>query len=204
MIFEVGDNVRVHKRCRRYKTYIPEILNYKGIVVDINETYENPIIVSIEGVRNKYSKKGYFYFDEGDLIYCGGRNDILDNEEKQYTKKESNILKGKIENVIFNNPATIVFWKDGSKTVVKASNEEFDPEKGFAMAIAKKAFGNEGNYFNEFKKWLPEEDVVDVNGAGEFLRSLLRNAIHSNKEPDCTGDCDICDDTDCQNTPDEE
>lgn len=62
MIFEVGDEVRVHKRCKRYKTYIPEILNLKGIVVDINENYENPIIVSIEGVRNEYSKKGYFLF----------------------------------------------------------------------------------------------------------------------------------------------
>lgn len=247
------------------------------------------------------AKKVIFYFDEGDLIYCGGRNGILDNldiidfnkhlkeitdkygligsyrwsddlhgylydfyidvytdknsvatvlvkpnqidkidetlsnineylaerlnpmpyqikhlgcfhlgqEENQYTKdvfrtainsiygltalkKESNMLKGKIEKVIFNDPATIVFWTDGTKTVVKASNEEFDPEKGLAMAIAKKAFGNEGNYFNEFKKWLPEEEVVvEVNGAGEFLRSLIRNAKHSN-------------DIDCQSTPNED
>ena len=86
------------------------------------------------------------------------------------------MLKGKIEKVIFNDPATIVFWKDGTKTVVKASNEEFDPEKGLAMAIAKKALGNNGNYFNEFKKWLTEEEeVVDVNEAVEFLRNLSRN-----------------------------
>lgn len=98
-------------------------------------------------------------------------------------EKESNMLKGKIKKVIFNDPATIVFWTDGSKTVVKASNEEFDPEKGLAMAIAKKALGNEGNYFNEIKKWLPEEeDIVEVNGASEFLRSLFRNAIHNNEE----------------------
>ena len=47
MIFKVGDEVRVHKGCKRYKTYIPEILNHKGIVVDINENYKNPIIVSM-------------------------------------------------------------------------------------------------------------------------------------------------------------
>lgn len=297
MNIKVGDEVRVHKGCKRYKTYMPEILNHKGIVVDINENYENPIIVSIESVRNNYSKKGYFYFDEDDLIYCGGRNDIFDNfdivsfnkllkkitdkygligsyywsddlhgylyyfykdvytdknkvatvlvkpdqidkvyetlsnidkhlaerlykktfkthnlghwssdqEEKQYSKdflkiainstyglpnnynfnikaletlvikeKESSMLKGKIEKVIFNNPATIVFWKDGTKTVVKVSNEKFDPEKGLAMAIAKKALGNEGNYFNEIKKWLPEEeDVVDANGASEFFKKFI-------------------------------
>lgn len=64
------------------------------------------------------------------------------------------------EKVIFNKPATIVFWKDGTKTVVKAQNDEpFDPEKGLAMAIAKKALGNEGNYFNRIKKWT--EDVEE-------------------------------------------
>ena len=45
----------------------------------------------------------------------------------------------KIKNVIFNKPATIVFWEDGTKTVVKAIDEPFDEEKGLAMAIAKKA-----------------------------------------------------------------
>ena len=64
-----------------------------------------------------------------------------------------------IKNVIFNNPATIVFWSDGTKTVVKAEGEPFDPEKGLAMAIAKKSLGNKGNYYNEFKKWLPKEEA---------------------------------------------
>lgn len=68
---------------------------------------------------------------------------------------------GKVEiipkKVIFNDPATIVFWCDGSKTVVKAEGEPFDPEKGLAMAYAKKASGNTGSYYNEFKKWLPKK-----------------------------------------------
>lgn len=63
-----------------------------------------------------------------------------------------------IKNVIFNDPATIVFWNDGTKTVVKAENEEFDPEKGLAMAISKKFLGNQGNYYETFKKWLPEKE----------------------------------------------
>lgn len=58
-----------------------------------------------------------------------------------------------IKKVIFHDPATIIFWSDGTKTVVKAKNEKFDPEKGLAMAIAKKVYGNKGNYFNEIKKW---------------------------------------------------
>lgn len=61
-----------------------------------------------------------------------------------------------IQNVMFNDPATIVFWADGTKTVVKAVYDEFDPEKGLAMAIAKKALGNKGKYFNTIKKWRDE------------------------------------------------
>lgn len=65
------------------------------------------------------------------------------------------VLRDKgITNVIFNRPATIVFWNDGTKTVVKSQDEAFDKEKGLAMAIAKKHFGNKGNYYNEFKKWI--------------------------------------------------
>lgn len=61
-----------------------------------------------------------------------------------------------IINVIFREPATIIFWADGTKTVVKAVYDEFDPEKGLTMAITKKALGNKGNYFNVIKKWIDE------------------------------------------------
>lgn len=64
-----------------------------------------------------------------------------------------------IVNVIFNNPATIVFWSDGTKTVVKRQkgDKKFDPEKGLAMAICKKIMGNKGNFNDEFTRWLPKE-----------------------------------------------
>ena len=58
-----------------------------------------------------------------------------------------------IKKVIFNDPATIVLWEDGTKTVVKCENEKFDPEKGLAMAITKKVLGNNGHYFETIKKW---------------------------------------------------
>lgn len=64
-----------------------------------------------------------------------------------------------ITKIVFNDPATIVFWRDGSKTVVKCNPEDtFDPEKGLAMACMKKLFGNKGYYNDIFRNWLPEEE----------------------------------------------
>ena len=76
---------------------------------------------------------------------------------------------------MFNNPATIVIWSDGTKTVVKCQEgENYDPEKGMAMAISKKALGNKGNYCEVFKKWLPEEEEVND---GRVSSNDLRKAF---------------------------
>ena len=49
-----------------------------------------------------------------------------------------------INKVIFNNPATIVLWNDGTKTVVKRQKgERWDKEKGLAMAIVKHVCGHD-------------------------------------------------------------
>lgn len=62
-----------------------------------------------------------------------------------------------IKKVIFNNPATIILWKDGTKTVVKCQKgDTYDKEKGFYMCVAKKALGNKGNFNNEFKRWVED------------------------------------------------
>lgn len=57
-----------------------------------------------------------------------------------------------MKKVIFNDPATIVYWEDDTKTVVKCQDEEFDKEKGLLAAIAKKVYGNKGNFNNIIKK----------------------------------------------------
>ena len=62
-----------------------------------------------------------------------------------------------IKKVHYSGDKTIVMWEDGTKTIVtRGENEVFDPEKGLVMAIAKKAYGNKGNYYNRIKQWLPE------------------------------------------------
>ena len=62
-----------------------------------------------------------------------------------------------VKKVIFNDPATIVYWKDGTKTVVKCQDgDDFDPEKGFAMAFLKKCWGNKGNFNDNLRKIMKE------------------------------------------------
>lgn len=84
--------------------------------------------------------EGDMFENEAGVLYT------LDTEPKEPISFE-------VDKVIFNDPATIVYWKDGTKTVVKTQNgESFDTEKGLAMAISKKAYGNKGNYNEVFKK----------------------------------------------------
>jgi len=60
-----------------------------------------------------------------------------------------------IKNVIFNYPATIVFWNDGTKTIVKCKKgDQWDPHAGISAAIAKKFFGTEVN------KWVKKAEYA--------------------------------------------
>lgn len=48
-----------------------------------------------------------------------------------------------IKRVIFSNPATIVIWKDGTKTVVKCyEGDTYDALKGVALCYMKKVCGS--------------------------------------------------------------
>lgn len=63
-------------------------------------------------------------------------------------------LIGCIDKVIFNDPATIIIWKDRSRTVVQTQGDEkFDPEKGLAMALLKRILGNNREYYGIFRKY---------------------------------------------------
>ena len=76
-----------------------------------------------------------------------------------FETKQSTNRRVKIKDVIFSDPATVVFWDDNTKTVVKTrGGEKYDKEKGLAMAIVKKITGNTGNYYNIFKEWCGDGD----------------------------------------------
>lgn len=75
-----------------------------------------------------------------------------------------------IRDIIFNGPATIILWRDGSKTVIKLQKgDRWDPEKAVAMAVMKKVFGtNEtGSNYLEFVKPYIEKALEGHKGCEE-------------------------------------
>lgn len=85
--------------------------------------------------------------------------DIIKEMQKMKESIEKPVTNP-IKKVIFNPPATIVFWKDGSKTVVKAQGDVFNPETGLAMAISRHYLcdvcGLE-RYDGVFNRYLPKD-----------------------------------------------
>lgn len=104
-------------------------------------------------------------------------NEIVSSYSKASLLKKDEVLFPEIKKVHFSGPCTVVIWEDGTKTMVRCQDgDEFDPEKGLAMAIAKKALGNKGRYFDEFKKHIPDStrEVVEEH-VGDW-RSLFQFA----------------------------
>lgn len=99
-------------------------------------------------------------FRQGDLIADRGGNLSIrygDGRLNAGKKSTSATNTAAIKRVIFNPPATIVYWSDCTKTVVKCNvNDIFDPEKGLAMAIAKRCAGNTRAYYAEIRHWVAE------------------------------------------------
>lgn len=142
---------------------------------DVNATIETyrRIIKEEENMLPKSVKEAFdpFYFNSSD--FCTGTEPAQVYKDRERHKEicAMEMLLG-IQNVKFNDPATIVFWDDGTKTVVKCQKgDKFDPEKGLAMAIVKKKVGSNNGYFNKiFEKWCPDEEPENVDIPKETKR----------------------------------
>lgn len=81
-----------------------------------------------------------------------------------------------IDKVLFNPPATIVFWLDGTKTVVRCKEgEEFSEWAGIALCLAKKLYGP--NFHKIFRAHCsdPEKTVNDMPDSE--ITKAVRQAI---------------------------
>ena len=107
-------------------------------------------------------------YDHGRICVDAERLNEINYKAKYFPNSMHNVTTADIaeaarfgiRRVIFNNTATIVYWGDGTKTVVKCQNgDTFNPETGIAMCFMKKAMGNKSNFNNVFKKFINSEEI---------------------------------------------
>lgn len=125
---------------------------------------------TVTGALNNYhvTLKDENFLDA--MRYC--YNDILSVEKYKASMELRVDIPGMIDRVIFNDPATIIYWKDGSKTVVKRSEDDiWDPEKGFCMAIIKKLYGCT-SFIKRFMEPEEEMSILTVEEACENLKNF--------------------------------
>lgn len=120
--------------------------------------------------------------------YCV--NDVLMTMKAAETK---NFYSLNVSKIIFNPPATIVFWEDGTKTVVEcAAEDEFSEYYGFLAALGKKVYENN----SQIKKLIDkkaerhenkkdEKDISDVSM--DSLVEALEYLFHSARNIDDGG-----------------
>ena len=102
-------------------------------------------------------------------------------------------IRSNIKDVIFSDRVTVILWKDGTKTMVRAGkHEDYDPEKGFAMAVCKKMFGNEGNYYEVFKKYIPIDHYVADKKDTKTNAMITDRAVSDEVEKEIVGMIDEC------------
>lgn len=91
--------------------------------------------------------------------YPGLQDDIncILNGPKKYNKEENVMIISGIKNVFFNEvkKTTTVVFNDHTSVIVKCTNnDEFDPEMGLAMALARKCFGSRSKFQKAVAKWV--------------------------------------------------
>lgn len=142
--------------------------------IDYNFLTDNPIQKAIDKwMAEPLPKAAYVGVGRSN-----GKTDVLDALKYAMEPLSKLSVRPDITNVKFNPPATIVFWSDKTKTVVKAQDDEpFDPEKGLAMAMVKKYLGNKGSYFNVISKWVDKYvDPKDPLGVEKAMNDAGKSA----------------------------
>lgn len=136
-----------------------------------------------EDILGEIARAAKTKMDKGDG-YVGFTISPLDNS-RQLTKVvenkpcccKSKSLKFKdimddIDSVIFNDPATIVTFKDGSKVCVKACEKDtFTKEAGLMYALVKRLYAND----------IDDNGYLKSRGLGEKINKIIEGAFDQKK-----------------------
>lgn len=82
--------------------------------------------------------------------------------------RRNNMMKYGVKEIIYHDAATIVYWTDGTKTVVKCNkNDEYSEYSGFVAAVAKKMYGGA----NAINRLIDSKKTIRGNGLGQPFHS---------------------------------
>ena len=163
--FKVGDKVVFNRE--NAKRDIDRLL--PGADNWLDSVPKGPLTIKEVGIATTLVEECHFLFSP----------DWLDKYEEPVRAGtfKVKVSECRIKDVKFSGPATIVFWTDGTKTVVKCrKGDKFDPEKGIAMACAKKLLGNEDGYHKEIAKYT--KAVEEEDKTPDEMRMELQRYCH--------------------------
>lgn len=152
-----------------------------GNITDVVRTVDGETMITLDTGHTFQFKSYDIYWDKGHNCFIN-KPYYRGTLNTAHAKEATAMNAAAIKNVIFAPPATIVYWSDGSKTVVKCSEKDvFDPEKGLAMAIAKRCGGNKGSYYKEIQNWV-EKSGKTAAGKAVDLDVLKKYSSEANKD----------------------
>ena len=174
-----------------YSTYV----DYVIYTIDVPKKYLNFKIANSDYmyIKDRYNDATKIFLKRSiDVLFKNNKeeNNMTTKTAIEITTTSKDISKtfvrkptSEIKEVIFHYPATIVYWTDGTKTVVKLQKNEgsFDKEKGLAMAIAKRFLKKSlrSHWYDEFAKYL-DNDANPCKFGDKEYHMLLKE--RSNKK----------------------
>ena len=163
---------------------------YTGKLGIIKKFTDDRVGVEFVGLKNHASKYGLFWFKKENvtpsLFDAPKRNDAI--IPAALAKAFLNLTSGApraslgVKQVIFSGPKTIVFWLDGTKTIVSCGEGDHnDPYAGFCAAVTKRVFGST----SQAKKVLArtrffaigERPVISITTEVSFPKSISAYSI---------------------------
>ena len=190
--FKVGDRVKINPK-KSYNQYAEYALGKVYVIHDIRGALIGYQTVALLKEEEGDISGGFIEslealeLVEPDAGICEKeelRKEIHDKMKfpRDKVAKTKNFYSLNVSKIIFNPPATIVFWEDGTKTVVKcAAEDEFNEYYGFLAALGKKVYENNGQIkklidkkaeWHENKKNKKDIPDVSVDAFGGVLEYL--------------------------------
>lgn len=136
--FKVGDKVRIKKNCEKIEDFCcgfnSDMKKYEGEICEIEDIRRDGKGASVTG--------NYYTWDIRALEFVSNKTEVED-----------------LDHYIINDGATILFWDDGTKTIVKRTKEDkFDKRVAFLTAYFQKTSGLSRTKANKFLANLKVEE----------------------------------------------